>query len=173
MIKVAYGLSVKRVYFSTAVEALNNKRNETLYKRLKELQNPTGFVKAKKIRDDITHNYLPNAPGIRIYRGDVSKSEIYPRFKPVAKLVYKHKNNAGEIVPDSSYPITKETAIKIAGEILHGKTSKTVSLGLSPYITSDEIVANAQEVLGLFAKTMEILLASTNTNSKPLIKRDE
>lgn len=173
MINVAYGLSVKKVSFSTAVKALNNRRNEILYKRLKELQNSTGFVKAKEIRNDIAHNYLPNTPRIRIYRGDVSKSEIYPRFKPIAKLVYKHKNNVGEIVPDSSSPITKETAIKKAGKILHAKTPNTVSLGLSPYITSDEIVTNAQEMLGLFAKTMEILLASTNTNNKPLIKRDE
>ena len=110
MINVAYGLSIKKkgVYFSTAVEALKNKGNEPLYKCLKKIQKSSEFVKAKEIRKDITHNYLPNVAGIRVNRSDDLKS---------------------------------------------------LSLKAS-YITSEEVVANAQKALDLFAKTMEILLAS-------------
>lgn len=116
IINVAYGLGIKKkqVYFSRrAVEALKNKGNEPLYKCLKELQNSPGFLRANTIRNDITHNYLPNVAGIRVYRSDNSKS---------------------------------------------------LSLKAS-YITSESVVANAQEALGLFAKTIEILLANVRDKS--------
>jgi hypothetical protein len=112
MIKVAYGLGIKKraISFSTAVDALGKiKENESLYRRLnEEIQKSPEFTKAKDIRRDITHNYLPNVAGIRVDRSDDLKS-------------------------------------------LSLKTS---------YITSDEVVANAQEALGLFAKTIEIILAN-------------
>jgi len=110
MINVAYRLGIKKkdVYFSRAVKALENKGNEPLHKCLKELQESEGFKRAKDIRQDITHNYLPNVAGIKVYRSDDLKS---------------------------------------------------LSLKAS-YITSEEVVANAHEALDLFAKTIEILLAS-------------
>lgn len=108
MINVAYGLGIKKADFSRAVEALKKKGNEPLYKCLKELQSYPEFDRANTIRNDITHNYLPNVAGIRIYRSDDLKS----------------------------------LSLKAL------------------YITSDEVVANAQETLDLFAKTIEILLAS-------------
>ena len=110
MINVAYRLGIKKkdVYFYRAVKALKNKGNEPLYKCLKELQSSPGFDRANTIRNDATHNYLPNVAGFRVYRNNDLKS---------------------------------------------------LSLKAS-YITSEEIVANAQEALDLFAKTIEILLAS-------------
>lgn len=116
MINLAYGLGIKKknVYFSTAVEALKKiKGNEPLYKCLKDLQESKGFKRAKEIRNDITHNYLPNVAGIRVDRSDDLKSL---RLKP-------------------------------------------------SYIISEEVVANAQKALDLFAKTIEILLASARDKS--------
>ena len=112
MINVAYGLGVKKADLSRVVEALS-KKNEPLYKRMKELQGFPAFHRAKTIRNDITHNYLPNVAAFRVYRSDDSKS---------------------------------------------------VSLDVS-YTTSDEVVANAQEALLLFAKTIEILLTSARDKS--------
>jgi len=108
MINVAYGLGIKKSDFSKAVDALGKKGDEPLHKCLKDLQKSKGFKRAKDIRNDITHNYLPNVAGIRVYRSDGLKS---------------------------------------------------LSLKAS-YITSEEVVANAQKALDLFAKTIEILLAS-------------
>ena len=110
VIDVAYGPGIKKRAFSKAVSALGKiKENEVLYRRLNEeiLKSPE-FTEAKKIRNDITHNYLPNVAGIIVDRSDAPKS---------------------------------------------------LSLKVS-YVTSEAIVANAQEALRLFAKTIEILLAS-------------
>jgi hypothetical protein len=115
MINVAYGLGIKKrdVYFSAAVDALGKKGDEPLHKCLNKLQQSKRFKRAKNIRKDITHNYLPNVAGIKVHRSDDSKS---------------------------------------------------LSLKAS-YITSESVVANTQEALDLFAKTIEILLASVTDKS--------
>jgi len=110
--KVAYGLPVKKVYFTTVVEALS-KKNKPLYDCLKELQDSPAFSTARTIRNDITHNCLPSVAAFGVCRSDDSKS---------------------------------------------------VSLNVS-YTTSDEVVANAQEALLLFAKTIVILLTCARGKS--------
>lgn len=132
------GLDANKVHFNRVVESLNNKGNTKLYERLNELKNSASFFRASRIRHDITHNYLPNVPGVRICRGDNPKPPISSGFKPILKVTYKYK-----------------------GKDNKSKTVKTTKLGLYPYITSDEIVANIQEALGLFAQTIEILRSNT------------
>ena len=67
ILNVKYSLDVHKVDFSKAVQALKHK-DEELFKRLIELTESTSYQQAKKIRNDIVHNYLPNVPGMAVFR---------------------------------------------------------------------------------------------------------
>ena len=102
LINIKYDLKIERknISFWTAVNKLNKKHN-VLYSKLEKIRRNDVFKRARDIRDDITHNYLPSSVGLA-----VSMNE------------------------------------------------KGGGLGIREYIPSDEIVQNAQEVVGLFEETL-------------------
>jgi len=85
-LNVKYDLGVKRVDFGKAVRALEGK-NRPLHDNLESIRNAPAFQTAKKIRDNITHNSLPNTVGMAVYKGD--------RFETVG---LKHYTTSDEIV---------------------------------------------------------------------------
>ena len=97
ILNVKYDLKVDMVYFGKAVEALKSK-HPSLHANFAGVRESPVFKKASTIRNDITHNYLPNTAGMAVYRG-----------------------------------------------------SKSTTVGLKKYVPSDEIIANVQEILELFA----------------------
>ncbi len=71
ILNVKYSLNIRkdRVNFREAVQRLKN-RDETLFERLDALINSPSYQEAKRVRNDITHNYLPNVPGMAVFRED-------------------------------------------------------------------------------------------------------
>lgn len=61
------GIKEKNVSFNLAVKKLEEK-NLNLYNNLKELKGDPNFKEAKRLRHDITHNYLPGSVGSGIKR---------------------------------------------------------------------------------------------------------
>jgi hypothetical protein len=62
-LNVKYNLGIKRVDFGLAIRGLKTK-DMGLYPSLKTIQDSPTYKKANKIRNDITHNYLPYTTGI-------------------------------------------------------------------------------------------------------------
>jgi hypothetical protein len=61
-LNVKYDLGIRKVYFERAIAELQAK-DIGLYMSLKAIQDSPIYRKANKIRNDITHNYLPYAAG--------------------------------------------------------------------------------------------------------------
>jgi hypothetical protein len=57
------GLEVKRLHFPNAVLALKQ-INLELFEKLDNILNSPPYKKAKSLRNDVTHNYLPNSRGV-------------------------------------------------------------------------------------------------------------
>ncbi|MGD0879869.1 MAG: Cthe_2314 family HEPN domain-containing protein [Anaerolineales bacterium] len=70
-LNVKYDLSLKEVYFSTAIDGLSEK-NSNLYSSLLEVKDSSAYKKAKNIRNNIIHNSPPNIPGTAVYRSNHS-----------------------------------------------------------------------------------------------------
>src|SRR5258708_18281975 len=68
-LNVKYDLKIviKKVDFKTAIEKLQDK-DKVLFEKLKCVTNSPDYERANTIRNDITHNYLPNSPGIAVTR---------------------------------------------------------------------------------------------------------
>ena len=65
MLNVKYDLNLKEPSFSRVLKELRKCHN-ILYAKLTKITNNTVFKEAKKIRNDITHNYLPSSTGIAV-----------------------------------------------------------------------------------------------------------
>ncbi|GAJ21734.1 unnamed protein product, partial [marine sediment metagenome] len=59
LLNILYKLKIKRVGFKSAIAKLKS-ANPNLFKSLKAIVDDPDFQKANKLRDDITHNYLPS-----------------------------------------------------------------------------------------------------------------
>lgn len=87
ILKVKYDLKmVGRVYFRTAVEALKSK-HPSLHANFTGVRESPAFKKANIIRNDITHNYLPNTAGIAVYRGSKSTTVGLKKYVPSDEII--------------------------------------------------------------------------------------
>ena len=66
-VKYGLGLKLNKVYFTNAVDGLVEK-NPNLYNCLKKIIDSSVYKKAKEIRNNISHNFLPNTPGMAVFR---------------------------------------------------------------------------------------------------------
>jgi len=89
LIDAQYALKVKHVDFGRAVTALGKSQQApNVYADLAQIASSPHFQKAKDIRNDITHNYLPNVPGLTVSN----------RHSPTWSLSPKRYVYANEIV---------------------------------------------------------------------------
>lgn len=58
-------INVERVYFPNAVSGLKQIETE-LWKKLDNILNSSEYQKAKILRNNVTHNYLPSSAGLAI-----------------------------------------------------------------------------------------------------------
>ena len=88
ILSVKYDLSPKkgRVNFKWAVKALTSK-NATLRASLEEVRDSPAFQKANKLRNDISHNYLPYTTGIAIHRGEGVTGIGFKHYVPSAEII--------------------------------------------------------------------------------------
>jgi len=68
-LNVKYDLEIKKVSFNKAVIKLAEKK-PNLYGCLRTVQESSAYKKARKVRDNIVHNYQPNTPGMAVYRNN-------------------------------------------------------------------------------------------------------
>lgn len=66
ILNIAYELNIKLVYFEKSITLLKEK-DGLLHDRLTEIINTDAYKLANKIRNDTTHNLLPNVPGLTTY----------------------------------------------------------------------------------------------------------
>ncbi len=82
LLNVLYDLKLDKVYFKPAVECEKLKsNNKNLSDCLKKIVNDRVYMKANKLRNDITHSYLPSSPGLRVDRNEKTENKVeYPIF---------------------------------------------------------------------------------------------
>ena len=91
------------VYFPTAVRALKIK-NEPLYKRLNEIINSPTYKRPKKIRNDISHNLLPNNPGLttdfikKSSEGKKTYQLIFKEYIPSRRITKNIQDSIGLLI---------------------------------------------------------------------------
>lgn len=88
LLNVRYDLNIpkERVYFSTALKKLKDK-DKNLYKCLNDIKNSQAFEKARSIRRDITHNYLPHSAGLDVKRCGQSITIDLKEYIPSEEIV--------------------------------------------------------------------------------------
>jgi hypothetical protein len=69
VLNVKYDLGVNKVDFAKAISKLKHK-DITLYTELENVRGSVGFQKAITMRNNITHNQLPNTVGMAVHRSD-------------------------------------------------------------------------------------------------------
>ncbi len=65
MLNIYFNLNIGRVDFSIAVGKIKQ-INFELWKKLDNIQNSPAYQKAKDLRNDVTHNYLPSSAGLAV-----------------------------------------------------------------------------------------------------------
>ena len=86
VLNVKYDLRAERVDFGQAVKALKSKE-PGLHAKLAEVRESAAFQKANKLRNDITHNYLPNTTGFTVRRSGTSISVGSKAYVPSGEIV--------------------------------------------------------------------------------------
>lgn len=61
------GLRPEKVTFTKAVAKLD-KKDQSLSEKLENLITNDAYIEARKIRNEVTHNYLPNVPGMGVFK---------------------------------------------------------------------------------------------------------
>jgi HEPN superfamily protein len=88
IIDVTCDLTVKNVDFDKAVAALGkSKKAEVLHDNLAKIRDSEHFKQAKDIRNNITHNYLPNTTGLVVERTANRSSIITKKYLPSRDIV--------------------------------------------------------------------------------------
>ena len=91
VLNARYELGVDKVYFGTAVRELQSK-DKAMYVFLKITQDSPAYKRASRIRNDITHNYLPYTSGMSLCkskagsRTTIGLREYIPSDEVVANI---------------------------------------------------------------------------------------
>lgn len=86
ILNIKYDLEIDRIYFRTTVKALEGKE-PTMYAKLTSILNSPVYQSASRIRNDITHNYLPNTTGMAISRDGRAISIGLKKYVPSDEIV--------------------------------------------------------------------------------------
>ena len=88
ILKVKYDLEIKEreVYFSTAFKKLGDKE-KNLRRCLKKVKDSPVYKEALKIRNNITHNYLPNTAHMVVLRHSQSTTIDLKEYKTSEEIV--------------------------------------------------------------------------------------
>jgi hypothetical protein len=93
VLNVLHNLKIKKPSFASAIKKLELV-NIDLYERLRAITNCSHFKKAKKLRDNITHNYLPSSIDAGIKREPKSKISFGIGSYTTSKEFYKNILNS-------------------------------------------------------------------------------
>jgi len=88
VMNVKYSLKIpkKDVYFGTAVKALRCK-GKNVHDCLKNVKDKQAYEKARRIRIDITHNYLPHTAHMVVHSGSKSTTIDLKQYIPSEEIV--------------------------------------------------------------------------------------
>lgn len=85
-LNVQYELNIYKVDFSKAINNLPDK-DTNLHARLKNVKDSRAYQKALGIRNDITHNYLPNTAHMVVYRDNHVTTIDLKEYIPSEEIV--------------------------------------------------------------------------------------
>jgi hypothetical protein len=81
-----YELEIHKVYFDTAIKKLR-KKNTNLHAVLKKLTDSQTYKDARRIRNDITHNYLPSTAHMVVHKDSHVTTIDLKKYVPSEEIV--------------------------------------------------------------------------------------
>jgi|GEM_PF-3267613 len=99
------GIKEKDVNFHEAIGRLSDK-DKTLYAGFNEIKNHTAFREARRLRNAITHSYLPSSTGVSITLNEKGGGMGIREYTTSATIT----NNAREVIDLLEKTITLITA---------------------------------------------------------------
>ena len=93
LLNVRYELGIKQVHFHKVVCRLRD-RDSSLYIGLNEIRESPAFREANRLRNEITHNYLPSSTGMSVTLTQTGGCIGIRNYTPSAAIV----SNAREVI---------------------------------------------------------------------------